>query len=677
VNAAVANSPSDADQALDTLFLQGTRGLFGAVWNGYLFHHLLYYRQSDLCSPEELIAIGREAGLGRQGRAFAHRSRRPPPDGWALVSAADACPEIRQALGMLGRSARLSRGGACLYAARGWLQLRMVEGSVAMSPKASQDFARASSLEPELAWAHLGQGIAAESFRDYAGAIRHLSRAVELRPDWAWAYALRGVMYWYFAQLQESIRDLQKAVALEPRFAFAYMLLGRARADTRDPDMVRDLDRAIRLCPGSGVFYAWRGRAHYLLQDDARAGRDLSRAIARSPLFDRAHSWRGAVCVRRGLYHKGLRDLDEAARLNPFFASTHYLRARALHRLGHPAQALRAIRQASRLDTRYLWDRCFNDVLRPSPAYERAVEDLRLLIEHYPRRAWLWAWLGQTYLLQKRYRAALEALDRAEALGRQDQWTLLWRGEAYRRLGLCRRAGRDFEAAVSIAPRCAWALAGKGYCALYLGDYTGSLESLDYAIELNPRCGRGLAHLWRAEARWRLGLLDQAASDLRIALDFYPNWHWAQAWLCQLVGGARAPSGRWLATHRLGEPPDVAPSTLSGLDEHLRRAPHDRAAYLQRASLRIRLGDPVGAIEDASRALEPDLDPTDATGYLLRAQAKRLAGYPEAALEDLRRLQALAGRLRRSPGAEHRSSLSAEVSRLLETSACVGANSWR
>jgi Tfp pilus assembly protein PilF len=78
------------------------------------------------------------------------------------------------------------------------------------------------------------------------------------------------------------------------------------------------------------------------------------------------------------------------------------------------------------------------------------------------------------------------------------------------------------------------------------------------------------------------------------------------------------------------------------LTRDLRERPFDRRVYLERGAARLTAGDARGAIEDASRALATNLDPTDPAGHLLRARAWRVLGELEAAAGDLRRARVLA-----------------------------------
>ena len=55
------------------------------------------------------------------------------------------------------------------------------------------------------------------------------------------------------------------------------------------------------------------------------------------------------------------------------------------------------------------------------------------------------------------------------------------------------------------------------------------MRDFDRAIALQPRCGKGLAYLWRGEARLRIGRAS-GKQDLRSALAIHPNFAQARRW---------------------------------------------------------------------------------------------------------------------------------------------------
>src|SRR5205823_3615189 len=93
------------------------------------------------------------------------------------------------------------------------------------------------------------------------------------------------------------------------------------------------------------------------------------------------------------------------------------------------------------------------------------------------------AWRGQTRILLKDYRGALEDLDEALRRDGRDPWALTWRAESWRRLGYCARALKDFDGALDLSPNLSWALAGRGFCLSSLGR---AQEALGHALKVNP-----------------------------------------------------------------------------------------------------------------------------------------------------------------------------------------------
>jgi tetratricopeptide (TPR) repeat protein len=76
------------------------------------------------------------------------------------------------------------------------------------------DFAAAIKLQPDLAEAYLGRGVAYSVRRDHKAAIADYNQALALKPDLAEAYLYRADDQFFLQQKAHAIADLQQAQTL-------------------------------------------------------------------------------------------------------------------------------------------------------------------------------------------------------------------------------------------------------------------------------------------------------------------------------------------------------------------------------------------------------------------------------------------------------------------------------
>jgi len=687
---------------LDALFSEEGGALPGVLWRAYVSHALLFYRQNALKGWPEFLRLGRELSLGPGGATRRPRAPAPTGPGWdEALSALTAPTEIRVLRGLGAAVARAPREPG-LRVLRGFTSGERWWGSRRLSDGSIADFEAALALDPDSLWARVGLGMALEMRRRYVRALAQFDAAARLAPRWSWPRVLRGVCEWYLAEPRASIDSFARAARLDPRGELPLLFSARAKADVRDRTLVRDLDRALRLAPGSGFALSWRGRAMFVLKRRPEALTDLRRSIRALPDYDRGWSWLGVSLAEQGRARAAVPFLREARRLNPHYPTTLYPLSGALMKLGRWTEAGRVLREAAGVDRAGVWVEHRISMSHPNPAALRSRGDVDRYLARFPRAAWAWAWRGQTELLLQNYAAALADLDRAAALGPRDAWARLWRGEARRRLGDFGAARKDFEAALARDRSLSWAHAGRGDALLALGDARGALAALDRSLALQGRCAP--AHALRGRALLALGRAGAAAEAFGLALELHPQDRWimrlralslalAGDWaaaLAALPPGAlsdddaalrayalarvgRASAARAAAADALRRNPahalarrlaagrvPSAPEAFAALGagdpsaafapEILARAA--RGAGLARAAdalrrgdaaraledcggvrrdgsllrlrgwLKLSTGDAAGAVEDASRALDATLDPTDRAALWLRARAR-------------------------------------------------------
>jgi tetratricopeptide (TPR) repeat protein len=624
------------------------------LFRAFISHSLIFYRQNDLKGFEEFIRLGRELPLGPGGEP--RHSPSPLPSscheghGWPEALKAVRLFDERKALRLLNAAVRRDPKNPSFLILRGFLRAEPWWGSRRLSEGSIADFRAALALDPDALWARMGLGMALEMRRLFTQAAEQFEAASRLAPRWAWPRIFRGVCLWYLAEPRRAAEVFAEAARLDPRSDLPLLFEARAKADYRDRSLVKDLDRALRLAPDSGFALSWRGRAMFVLTRLPEALGDLRRSIELLPDYDRGWSWLGVSLLELGRVREAVPLLRRARALNPYYPTTLYPLSGALMRLKRWDEAGRILREAAAVDRAGVWVEHRISMSHPNPAALRSRADLDRYLEKRPRSAWALAWRGQTELLLQNYGRALGDLSRAAALDPKDPWARLWRGETLRRLGEWEAARADFDAALKLDKTLSWAHAGRAECLLSLGRPAAALAAVTRSLKLWERCGPACA--LRGRILLALGRPAEAAASLRRAVELHPQDRWTRRLLARAEAGGRArraPGPRAEAAFepdRLAE--DAAALGLRACARALRRGDAGAALgscaddrrresrlYRLRGWLKLSTGDAAGAAEEASRALDETLDPSDAAALWLRARARAvlLEGLAQAGLQ--------------------------------------------
>jgi tetratricopeptide (TPR) repeat protein len=614
---------------LDALFDEDSGSLASALFRGYIAHSLLFYRQNDLKGFPELLTLGRGLHLGEGGS-----TRRPLPPlldggrGWAQAFEAIWQNDEKKALRLLNQAIKMAPRNPSFLVLRGFLQGERYWGSRRLSKKSSEDFEKALALDPSNLWAHMGAGMALEMRRRFTQARAHFEQASKLAPRWAWPHVFRGVCLWYQSEFKQSIDAFKQAAKLDPKGELPLLFSARAKADMRDRSLIPDLNKALKLAPDSGFALSWRGRAMFVLTRLPEALDDLRRSCSLLPDYDRGWSWLGVSLIEQGKLKQSIPLLLKARKLNPYYPTTLYPLAGALMKLHRWEKAGEVLREAADIDRSGVWIEHRISMSHPNPAAMRSRADLERFLVHSPRTAWAWAWKGQTELLLQNYGKALGDLTKALALDRRDAWARVWRGETLRRLGEWEASLADFSAALKLSPSLSWAHAGRGDCLLALGKAPLALRSLDESLSLQDFCGP--AHAIRGRALLALGRRKEAEAAFAVALELHPQ----DVWIKKLLEPRREenPMASFETSRLISDARELglkecaqalakgdATRALAACANDARR---EARLYRMRGWLKLHCGDAAGAAEDASRALDATLDPTDAGAVWLRERAR-------------------------------------------------------
>ena len=197
-------------------------------------------------------------------------------------------------------------------------------------------------------------------------AIDDYDKLVKLLPSDSDVHYRRGAALINAGRYQSALAALEMAIELDPsnaearlRRGYAYMRLsddktyGDYNALTDRPeDAIADFDEAIRLRPGQGMVYTFRGRAFMELGQLDRALVDLSKAIDLAPDDPLAYLDRGRTLMLSGRLDEAVADFDRALELDANRVDALVGRGEARTKLGLLDDALEDLERAVNLDPR-------------------------------------------------------------------------------------------------------------------------------------------------------------------------------------------------------------------------------------------------------------------------------------------------------------------------------------
>ncbi len=146
--------------------------------------------------------------------------------------------------------------------------------------KAITDFTEAIRLNPKLAEAYGGRGLAHGYKAEYVTALADCTAAIWLDPKSAEAYCGRGMVHYLKGDDDKAIADFTEAIRLDPKPAEAYYDRGMAYLMKSNYDKaIADYTEAIRLNPKHAEAFYARGYAYWWTNVDySKAEADFAQA---------------------------------------------------------------------------------------------------------------------------------------------------------------------------------------------------------------------------------------------------------------------------------------------------------------------------------------------------------------------------------------------------------------
>ncbi len=231
------------------------------------------------------------------------------------------------------------------------------------------------------AWGELGSLYDAHMLTDLAETCYRRARSLD-PDDFRWVYLLAIVREIQGAEIAELRELFDRAAAIRPSYAPIHVRLGDSLWRRGQYDEARDeLRRAIELAPGVAMAHRRLGQVLLALGDNRGAAEHLTRAVNLEPRDLAAYSGLAQVLMRLGQTERArevresARGLEPVAALDdPVYGNQVFMRSMNSSRAF--ARATAAIQHG---------------------AYDRAIEDLGVVLEVRPGDASAHYWMGIAY----------------------------------------------------------------------------------------------------------------------------------------------------------------------------------------------------------------------------------------------------------------------------------------
>jgi tetratricopeptide (TPR) repeat protein len=510
-----------------------------------------------------------------------------------------ATRDYQRAMDQLEHVATTSSGGAAHRARR---QLVNLAAGLGWEHDVRRALEAAIMAEPEEASWHAQAVRLFVRGRHYEKALEHAERALALAPDNPRMWMEIAGLHARLDQRAQAIASLQRALELAPaEDALVYQREGaRVAIDASDFELAfACLERALVIDPQAPELHLQVAELHSFRDDEAEARRATDRALAIDPEFAPALRMCGALEVRAGRHAQAVELLRRAIERDATDYQAHVWLSEAYLRLGRFADAHAQLHHGTMQADGFLfvaWLLRFlivaaeqqnpDEILTPNRTEEfdaalrelcpelatKALASMRSAELTTAVEAALAALRGNrssyaTHVVDGQLtrlhartgcrhesRWALQLLRVAtpeECLARFDailakypgsSLPLCHRGELHLWLGNYEAARTDLEAAITCVEGTRWAYMGLSTLELIRGNHQACLDINARGVAVMHGSEGPAIHVYRGEARRKLGRLAEAIIELEKAVE----WHPARASatinlaICHLRSGQRA-----------------------------------------------------------------------------------------------------------------------------------------
>jgi cell division protease FtsH len=172
------------------------------------------------------------------------------------------------------------------------------------------DFDEALRLHPQSAEARNGRGCALQCQEKFEEALAEFDEAIRLDPQFVRPVYNRGCVLAKGHEYELALTELDRAAQIDPDFVPIYEVRANCHYHLGHfAEAIADYSRCLPTMEQEASLWAWRGLAHFCLQDYEAAVRDLTQALQRDPKLAWAYEYRAKAWDEQGEHEKA--DADD------------------------------------------------------------------------------------------------------------------------------------------------------------------------------------------------------------------------------------------------------------------------------------------------------------------------------------------------------------------------------
>lgn len=168
----------------------------------------------------------------------------------------------------------------------------------------------------------------------------------------------------------------------------------------------------------------------------------------------------------------------------------------------------------------------------------QATSEFQKALKIDPNDAWSLKYLAECYRLSDQYRLALECINQALAINKEDAYSYKVRGHIFFNTGENDKALRDFQKVLEYEEESAWLLSMIAETYLRKRIFTTAIDYASQAIDIDPK--HVFSYMVRGNAYYKINDYDRAIVDLKYALELDPEREWASKQLKKAVDEQKA-----------------------------------------------------------------------------------------------------------------------------------------
>jgi tetratricopeptide (TPR) repeat protein len=379
--------------------------------------------------------------------------------------------------------------------------------------QAIEAFAEALKLDPKVANAHNGMGLALHAKGKPDEAMEHYKEALKIDPGHASALVNIGVILQEKGQIDEAIRNYDAALRINARHAGAHYHYGNALFAKKE------LDRAIG---------------------------QYQEAVNISPRYAAAHNALGNALHAKNQFDQAIPHYEQAIQIEPTNASYRSNLGNSLRLKGRLDEAITRYQEGVRIDENHAPSHSgLGLALSDKGDLDGAIPHFEKAIERNPKNAGYHLNLGNTLHSLGRQEAAIREYRKALEIDAKNSMAHNVLGNAFLALGRLDEANAGYQQALQLDPKNTSALSNLGIAHMYgKGQVAEALAHFSDALRINDR--NEVTHFNFGQALMALSRFPEARDAVRRAVQLLgPNQRYRELFqqiLRQLEEADRLPA---------------------------------------------------------------------------------------------------------------------------------------